>query len=409
MKLLAPRAPGSIPLPVPAPQRNETRGLIPIIFDPTEEQQAIVEHVREFCEDVLIPRAEETDRAGVWPEDNVRKLGELDLMGITVPEEYGGLGMDTVTWTLVAEELSRACTTTGAVFGAHILCVEPLLLFGTEEQKQKYLVPLAKGEWIGAFGLTEPNAGSDAGNVQTRADRDGDHYVLNGTKIFITNGGEAHVYVIIANIEPEKGPRGMTAFIVEKGTPGFEFGKNEKKMAYGSLPNRELIFRDCRVPAENVLGGERRGFRVAMRTLAMGRIGMGIGAVGLARAAFEAALPYTKQRQQFGQAIANFQLVQAHLADMATEIEAARLLCLKAAYLKDQGREFDKEAAMAKVYASEMVTRVTSKAVQLLGGYGYIQDFPVERYYREAKLFEIVEGTSEIQRLVIARALLKEA
>lgn len=383
--------------------------MIPIVFDLTEEQQAIVEHVREFCEDVLIPRAEETDRAGVWPEDNVRKLGELDLMGITVPEEYGGLGMDTVTWTLVAEELSRACTTTGAVFGAHILCVEPILLFGTEEQKQKYLVPLAKGEWIGAFGLTEPNAGSDAGNVQTRADRDGDYYVLNGTKIFITNGGEAHVYVIIANIEPEKGPRGMTAFIVEKGTPGFEFGKNEKKMAYGSLPNRELIFRDCRVPAENVLGGERRGFRVAMRTLAMGRIGMGIGAVGLARAAFEVALPYTKQRHQFGQAIANFQLVQAHLADMATEIEAARLLCLKAAYLKDQGREFEKEAAMAKVYASEVATRVTSKAVQLLGGYGYIQDFPVERYYREAKLFEIVEGTSEIQRLVIARHLLKEA
>lgn len=366
-----------------------------------------MEHVREFCEDVLIPRAEETDRAGVWPEENVRKLGELDLMGITVPEEYGGLGMDNVTWTLVAEELSRACTTTGAVFGAHILCVEPLLLFGTEEQKQKYLVPLAKGEWIGAFGLTEPNAGSDAGNVQTRAERDGDYYILNGTKIFITNGGEAHVYVIIANVEPEKGPRGMTAFIVEKGTPGFEFGKNEKKMAYGSLPNRELIFTDCRVPAENVLGGERRGFRVAMQTLAMGRIGMGIGAVGLARAAFETALPYTKQRHQFGQAIANFQLVQAHLADMATEIDAARLLCLRAAWLKDQGREFEKEAAMAKVYASEVCTRVCSKAVQLLGGYGYIQDFPVERYYREAKLFEIVEGTSEIQRLVIARHLLK--
>jgi butyryl-CoA dehydrogenase len=374
----------------------------------TEDQQAIVDHVREFCDDVLVPRAEETDRAGVWPEDNVRKLGELDLMGITVPEEYGGLGMDNMTWTLVAEELSRGCTTTGAVSGAHILCVEPILLFGTDEQKEKYLKPLATGQCVGAFGLTEPNAGSDAGGVQTRAEVDGDHYVLNGTKIFITNAGEAEIYVIIANVDVGKGPRGMTAFILEKGTPGFEFGKDEKKMAYGSLPNRELIFNDCRVPAGNILGGERRGFRVAMRTLAMGRIGMGIGAVGLARAALEAALPYSKERHQFGKPISSFQLVQAHLADMATEIDAARLLCLRAAYLKDQGRPFDKEGAMAKLYASEMANRVTSKAVQVLGGYGYTRDFPVERYMREAKLFEIVEGTSEIQRLVIANALLKE-
>jgi len=329
-------------------------------------------------------------------------------MGITVPEEYGGLGMDNLTWTVVAEELSQGCTTTGAVFAAHILCVEPIMLFGTHEQKEKYLVPLATGKTVGAFALTEPNAGSDAGGVQTRAERDGDHYVLNGTKIFITNAGEAGIYVIMANVDVEKGPRGMTAFIVEKGTPGFDFGKNERKMAYGSLPNRELIFNDCRVPVGNILGRERRGFRVAMQTLAMGRIGMGIGAVGLAQAAFNAALPYTKQRHQFGKPISSFQLVQAHLADMATEIDAARLLCYRAAYLKDQGRPFDKEGAMAKLYSSEVANRVCSKAVQVLGGYGYTKDFPVERYMREAKLFEIVEGTSEIQRLVIANALLKE-
>jgi butyryl-CoA dehydrogenase len=364
--------------------------------------------VREFCDDELVPEASAVDEAGVWPEKKVRQLGELDLMGITVPEEYGGLGMDNVTWTCVAEELSRGCTTTGAVFGAHILCVEPILLFGTHEQKEKYLTPLATGQCVGAFGLTEPNAGSDAGNVQTRADRDGDDYILNGSKIFITNGGEAEVYVVIANVDVERGPRGMTAFIVEKGTPGFEFGKNEKKMGYSALPNRELVFTDCRVPAANILGREKRGFRVAMQTLAMGRIGMGIGAVGVARAAFEAALPYTKERHQFGKPIATFQLVQAMLADMATEIDAARFLCLRAAYLKDQGRPFDKEGAMAKLYSSEMVNRVASRAVQCLGGYGYTREFPVERYFREAKLFEIVEGTSEIQRLVIANALLKE-
>jgi len=386
----------------------DRRGLSPIVFDLNEDQQAVLDAVREFCDDELVPKAEETDAAGVWPAESVAKLGELDLMGITVAEEYGGLGMDHITWTLVAEELSRSCTTTGAAFGAHILCVEPIRLFGTDEQKKKYLTRLAKGECVGAFGLTEPGAGSDAGAVQTRAELDGNDYVLNGTKIFITNAGEAEIYVIIANVDVERGPRGMTAFIVEKGTPGFEFGKNEKKMGFGSLPNRELIFTDCRVPKENILGRERRGFRVALETLGMGRIGMGLGAVGVARAAFEAALPYTKQRHQFGKPISSFQLVQAMLADMATQIEAARLLCLKAAYLKDMGRPFEKEAAMAKVYASEVAALVTSKAVQCLGGYGYTKDFPVERYMREAKLFEIVEGTSEIKRLVIANLLLKE-
>lgn len=380
-----------------------------IDFDLNEDQSAILEAVREFAAEELAPKARETDESGEFPWENVHKLAELDLMGIPVEEKYGGLGADFVTWTVVAEELSQACTTTGAVYGAHILAVYPIMLYGTEEQKEKFLKPLARGERIGAFGLTEPSAGSDAGNVQTRAELKGDEYLLNGTKLFITNAGEAETYVIIGNVDVQRGTRGLTAFIVEKGAPGFEFGRNEQKMAYPSLPNRELIFNDCRVPKENLLYREKGGFRVAMETLGLGRIGMGIGAVGLARAALQAALPYSKQRVQFGKPISSFEAVQIMLADMATELEAARLLCLQAAWLKDQGRPFEKQAAMAKLYSSEMVNRVTSKAVQILGGYGYTKEFPVERYMREAKLFEIVEGTSEIQRLVIANHLLKES
>ena len=378
-------------------------------FDLTEEQAAIIAAVKDFAESELVPHAREVDERGEFPWENMRKLASLDLMGIPVSEEYGGLGMDFLTWGMVGEELSRACTTTGAIYGAHLLAVYPLMLFATDEQKKRFLAPLAKGEKIGAFGLTEPMAGSDAGNVQTRAELHGDHYLLNGTKIFITNGGEAEVYIIIANLEPDKGARGLTAFVVEKDTPGFSFGKNEEKMAFHSLPNRELIFRDCAVPKGNLLGRERRGFRVAMETLAVGRIGMGIGAVGVARAALECALPYSKQRVQFGKPISSFGAVQTMLADMATELDAARLLCLRAAWLKDQGRPFEKEAAMAKVFSSEVAMRATIKAVQILGGYGYTKDFPAERYMREAKLFEIVEGTSEIQRLVIANLLLREA
>ena len=377
-------------------------------FTLSEDQLAILEAVKEFADGELAPKAKETDEAGCWPAENVRKLAELDLMGIPVPEEYGGLGMDFLTWAAVGEELSRACTTTGAIFGAHVLCVYPIMMFGTEEQKRKHLTPLARGEKVGAFGLTEPGAGSDAGAVSTRAERDGDCYVLNGTKIFISNGGEAETYVIIASVDPALGARGLTAFIVEKGTPGFEFGKDEKKMAYPSLPNRELIFTDCRVPKENLLGREKGGFIVAMRTLGVGRIGMAIGAVGVARAALEAAVPYAKQRQQFGKPISSFQAIQFMLADMATEVDAARLLAWRAAWLKDQGKTFEKEAAMAKLYASEMAMRVTTKAVQVFGGYGYTREFPVERYMREAKLFEIVEGTSEIQRLVIANNVIRE-
>ena len=377
-------------------------------FTFSQDQQAVLDAVKEFADGELAPKAKETDEAEAWPADNVRKLAQLDLMGIPVPEEYGGLGMDFLTWAAVGEELSRACTTTGAVYGAHVLCVYPIMTFGTDDQKTRLLTPLARGEKVGAFGLTEPGAGSDAGAVSTRAERDGDHYLLNGTKIFISNGGEAEVYVIIANLDPSRGARGMTAFIVEKGTPGFTFGKDEKKMAYPSLPNRELIFTDCRVPRENLLGREKGGFLVAMRTLGVGRIGMAIGAVGLARAALEAAVPYAKQREQFGKPISSFEAIQFMLADMATEIDAARLLTWRAAWLKDQGRPFEKQAAMAKLFAAETAMRVTTKAVQIFGGYGYTKEFPVERYMREAKLFEIVEGTSEIQRLVIANHVLRE-
>jgi alkylation response protein AidB-like acyl-CoA dehydrogenase len=377
-------------------------------FTFNEDQQAILAAVREFCDEELAPKARETDEAGAWPAENVRKMAELDLMGIPVPEEYGGLGMDFLTWSAVGEELSRACTTTGAVYGAHALALVPIMQFGTEEQKRKYLVPLAKGEHIGAFGLTEPGAGSDAGAVATKAVRDGDHYLLNGTKIFISNGGEAQTYVIITSTAPRRGARGLTAFIVEKGTPGFEFGKDEKKMAFPSLPNRELIFTDCRVAKENMLGRENAGFLVAMKTLAVGRIGMATGAVGVARAALEAAVPYAHQREQFGKPISTFQAIQFMLADMATEVDCARLLTWRAAWLRDQNKPFEKEAAMAKLYASEVVMRTTTKAVQIFGGYGYTKEFPVERYMREAKLFEIVEGTSEIQRMVIANHVLRE-
>jgi butyryl-CoA dehydrogenase len=367
-----------------------------------------LEAVKEFCDEELAPRAKECDEAGAWPGENVRKLAELDLMGIPVPEEYGGLGMDFLTWSAVGEELSRACTTTGAVFGAHVLAVAPIMMFGTEEQKQKFLKPLATGEKIGAFGLTEPGAGSDAAAVATKAVEDGDHYVLNGTKIFISNGGEAEIYVIITSTDPSRGARGMTAFIVEKGTPGFEFGKDEKKMAFPSLPNRELVFTDCRVPKENMLGRRNAGFLVAMRTLGVGRIGMATGAVGVARASLEAAVPYSHQRHQFGRPISSFQAIQFMVADMATEIDCARLLTWRAAWLKDQDKPFEKEAAMAKLYASEVAMRTTTKAVQIFGGYGYTKEFPVERYMREAKLFEIVEGTSEVQRGVIANHVLRE-
>ena len=317
------------------------------------------------------------------------------------------MGLGFLEWAVIGEKLSSACTTSGAIFGAHMLAVYPIMLFGTDEQKQKYLTPLAQGKHIGAFGLTEPNAGSDAGNVQTRAVLDGDDYILNGSKVFITNAGEAQTYIIIANLNPETGMRGLTAFIVEKGTPGFEFGKNEKKMAYGSLPNRELIFTDCRVPAANILYKPRGGFRVAMQTLDVGRIGMAIGAVGLAGGALRRAVAYAQTRVQFGRPICEFQMVQKMLADMTVDLESGRWLTYNAAWRKDQGLDFEKEAAMAKLYTSEMCGRVTDHAVQIHGGYGYTLEYPVSRFYRDAKLLTLGAGTTEMRQLIIARELLK--
>ena len=376
-------------------------------FDLTEDQQIILEAAKEICEEELAPKADEIANKKEYPWENIKLLARYDLSGIPVPEEYGGLGADLLTWAVVGAEIAKACSTTGAVFGANILCIYPIYKFGTEEQKQKYLVPLAKGEVVGAFGLTEPNAGSDAGSGIATAVKDGDEYVLNGTKIFISNAGEAETYVVTMKTQLKRGARGMSAFIVEKGTPGFTFGPQEEKLCFQALANRELIFQDCRIPAENLLGRENRGFRVAMQTLDVGRIGMSVGAVGLAKAALEKAVKYSKERIQFGQRIANFQAIQHKLADMATEIEAAELLMRKAAWLHDQNRPFGNIAAMSKVFSSEVCHRVTDQAVQIHGGYGLMQEYSVERYLRESKLFEIVEGTSEIQRNVIAGHVLK--
>lgn len=377
-------------------------------FTLNDDQKMILELVNEVCEKEFAPRADEVSAKGEFPAENIKKLAELDLFGITIPEEYGGLGMDYLTWTLVSERISRACTTTGLIFGTDLLCTYPLLQFGNEEQKKKYLPPLAKGESLGAFALTEPEAGSDAGNVQTTARKEKDSYVLDGNKIFITNGEVAGIYVIIANMDRARGPRGLTAFIVEKGSPGFTFGQHFDKMGLSALPNVELIFDNCRIPSENLLYKEKRGFRVAMRTFAAGRIGVGIGALGVAEAAFEKAKEYSKERVQFGRSISSFQAIQHILADMATGIETAKYLLYRGAWLLDQDKPFEKISSMGKLYASEVAMKVATKAVQVFGGYGYTKDYPVERYMREAKLFEIIEGTSEIQRGVIANLLLKE-
>ena len=375
----------------------------------TEEQQDIFDAVQEFCDDVLFPKAEETDAAGEFPWDNVKKMAEMGFFGIPVEEQYGGMGLTWLDWAVIGEKLAAACTTSGAVYAAHMLCMYPIMAFGNDEQKEKYLTPLATGEKIGAMGLTEPDVGSDAGSVKTHAKLVGDEYILNGTKIFITNGGAAETYVVVANANPTKGMRGLTAFIVEKGMPGFEIGKNEKKMGFSSVPNTELIFQDARVPKENVLWREGRGFRVAMDLLDVGRIGMAIGAVGLAQTAYEAAINYAQTRVQFDQKISQFQAIQHQIADMAIEIDAARLLSYRAAWLKDVGGdETTRACAIAKVYGSEVCARVTNRAVNMFGGHGYICDHPVQRYLRESKLFELVEGTSEIQRNVIAIEVLKQ-
>ena len=379
-------------------------------FELTEEQKLIRDMVRSFAEAEVAPSArirdeeERFDRALMYD-----RLGELGLTGIVFPEEYGGGGADYISYAIAVEELSRVCGSTGVTLSAHLsLCANPIYMFGTEEQKKKYLVPLAKGEKLGGFGLTEPSAGSDAGGTKTTATRDGNDWILNGSKIFITNAGEAETYVVLARSDKtaEK-HRGISAFIVEKGMPGFSFGKKEAKMGIRSSPTMELVFENCRIPGENLLGQEGQGFKVAMKTLDGGRIGIAAQALGIAQGALDAAIAYTKEREQFNKPVAAFQGVSFQLADMATQVEAARLLIYNAAYRASAGLSYSQESAMAKLFASETAMKVTTQAVQLHGGYGYTREFPVERMMRDAKITEIYEGTSEVQRVVIGAALTK--
>jgi len=377
-------------------------------FELTEEQRMIRRMVREFAEKEIAPRAEEIDETDQFPEDLFRRMGELGILGLPFPEEYGGSGGDYTSMVIALEEIARVSGSMAITLDAHTsLCSEPIHLFGSEEQKRKYLLPLARGEKIGAFGLTEPQAGSDAGATRTRAVRDGSQWVINGQKILITNGSVADVAVITAKTDPEKGTRGISAFIVEKGTPGFQVGRDEKKMGLKGSVTSELFFEDCRVPAENLLGKENEGFKQFLTTLDAGRIAIAAMAVGLAQGAFERAVAYARERVQFGQPIAEFQAIQWMIAEIATEIEAARLMVHRAAWLKGQGERFTKEAAMAKLFATEMSERACHKAIQIHGGYGYVREYGVERMYRDQRLCAIGEGTNEIQRLVIARQVLR--
>jgi len=378
-------------------------------FELKEEYQQLRDMVRDFADNELKPIAAKLDDEHLFPIDIVNKMGELGLMGVAFPEEYGGAGMDYLSYAIVVEELSRGCAGTGVICSAHSsLASDPIYKYGTEAQKKKYLTPMAQGQKIGCFGLTEPGAGSDAAGIKTTAVRYGDQYVLNGTKNFITNAVEAKIAVVFASTDKEKGAKGITAFIVEKGTPGFSVGKVEEKLGIRASSTAELVFEDCRIPADNILGLENQGFKVAMTTLDGGRIGIASQAVGIAQAAYEAARDYSKDRVQFGRPISTLQAIQWMLADMATEIEAARLLVWQAAWRKDRQLPFSKYSAMAKLFAAETAMRVTTKAIQVHGGYGYVKEYPVERHFRDAKITEIYEGTSEIQRLVIANHILKE-
>jgi len=374
----------------------------------TEEQRMIRDTVREFAQAEVAPRARDVDETGRFPSENFERMATLGLMGLPIPEQYGGAGADTLSYALAVEEISAACGSTGLTYAAHVsLVCSPLYYFGTEAQKQKYLVPLAQGAHFGAFGLTEPQSGSDAAGLRTTAVRKGNEWVINGQKMWITSGAIADTLIIAAVTDPERGAHGVSNVIVEKGTPGFAAGKNEPKMGLKGSITSQLFFENCRVPAENVLGDPAEGFVQFMKTLDGGRISIGAMALGLGRAALEAAIAYAKERHAFGQSIANFQAIQWMIADSSTELEAARLLLYQAAALKDAGKRYTKEAAMAKLFASEAAERACFRAIQIHGGYGYSREYPVERYYRDNRLTEIGEGTSEIQRLVIARQVLK--
>lgn len=377
-------------------------------FELTENQKMIRDMVRGFAEREIAPVAAELDQKEEYPKEILKKMAQLGLLGIIVPPQYGGAGADTVSYALVVEEISKKCASTGVVTSVHnSLASWPIMKFGTDEQKEKYLPILSKGEKIGAFAATEPNAGSDLGALESTAVLEGDEYVLNGTKTFITSGSEAGVIIVFASTDKSAGSKGISAFIVENDMQGFKVGSIFEKMGINASCTAELIFEDMRVPKENLLGTEGEGYKIALMTLDGGRIGIGAQAVGIAQAALDESIEYAKQREQFGRPISKFQAIQWMIADMATRIDASRLLVLNAAYTKDQGKRFSKEAAMAKLFAAETAVDAALKAVQIHGGYGYTKEYVVERLFRDAKITEIYEGTSEIQRLVIAGSLLK--
>lgn len=371
----------------------------------TEEQEMMRKMVRDFAQTEIAPFVEKMEE-GEFPREILKKMGELGLMGIPVPEEYGGSEMDFISYIIAIHEISRVSATVGVILSVHTsVGTNPILYFGTEEQKKKYVPKLASGEYLGAFCLTEPSAGSDAASLKTRAVKKDGHYVLNGSKVFITNGGEADVYIVFASTNPEAGTKGVSTFIVEKDTPGFIVGKDEHKMGLYGSRTVQLTFEDMKVPEENLLGQEGEGFKIAMSNLDSGRIGIAAQALGIAEAALDAASSYAKERVQFGKPIAAQQGVGFKLADMATSVEAAKLLIYRAAQLRSEGQKCGIEASMAKLFTSRTAVEVTTEAIQVFGGYGYTKDYPVERYFRDAKVTEIYEGTSEIQKIVISKQL----
>jgi butyryl-CoA dehydrogenase len=395
----------------PAAARRAGTGIEePMQIELSEEQQLLRETVRRFADEVVAPRAKEIDESGEFPIEFFHAAGEMGLAGVTVPERYGGAGMDAIAYVLAIEEISRVCASSGVILSVNnSLVCDPLVRYGSEAQKHDWLAPLAAGAKLGCFALTEPGAGSDAAALRTRARRDGDAYVLDGDKVFITNGTHADIALVFATVDPDKKHRGIACFIVPTDAPGFRRGQHEYKLGVQASGTTQLFFENLHVPASQRLGEEGEGFKIAMAALDGGRVGIAAQAVGIARGAFEAALAYARQREQFGHPIADFQAIQFYLADMAMEIDAARLLVYKAACAKQQQKRYTLEAAQAKLFASEMAQRVTNKALQIHGGYGYTREYDVERFFRDARITEIYEGTSEIQKLVISDAILKDA
>jgi butyryl-CoA dehydrogenase len=377
-------------------------------FELNDGERMTQECAREFAEKRLIPQAGDFDEKGEFPKELISEMAGLGLMGISIPEKWGGGGLTTTAYAIAVEEISRGCASVGVMLSAHTsLASAPLLKYGSDEQKEKFLKPLASGEKLGALAMTEPGAGSDLGSAKLTAKKDGNEYILDGTKIFITNGGDADIVVVLASTDKTAGSHGLSMFVVEKGTPGFGIGKVESKLGIRASNTAELVFQECRVPAANLLGEEGQGFKIGLGTLDGGRIGIAAQAVGIGRAALEKGVAYAKEREQFGKPIGTFQAIQWMVADSATELDAARLLYLRAAHLKDKGARFSSEAAMAKLYASEAASRAADNSIQIHGGYGYTTEYEPERHYRDARITRIYEGTSEVMRMVIAGALLR--